>query len=96
MIHPAPVLDPPRRFDLSPPIPLIQTKIDVRIRGGLAVELGVPGQVVVSALLASALPKNRAARRFTRAVLKGVPAARIAEASAALETALREGGLKPS
>jgi hypothetical protein len=37
MIHPAPVLDPLRRFDLPPPLPLVHTKIDVRIHGGLAV-----------------------------------------------------------
>ena len=37
MIHPAPVLDPLRRFDLPPPLSLVHTKIDVRIHGGLAV-----------------------------------------------------------
>jgi hypothetical protein len=36
MITPAPVFDPLRRFDLPPPIPLVHTKIDVRIHGGLA------------------------------------------------------------
>ena len=37
MISPAPVFEPLRRFDLPPPIPLVRTKIDVRICGGLAV-----------------------------------------------------------
>ena len=54
----------------------------------LAAELGVPGQVVVLALLATALPKNRAASRFARAVLKGIAPVRIAEVSAALESLL--------
>jgi hypothetical protein len=50
----------------------------------LAAAFGLPGPVVVLALLANASPKNGAARRFARVVLKGIPAARIAEASAAL------------
>src|SRR6202011_4272321 len=54
----------------------------------LAAELGVPGQVVVLALLATALPKNRAASRFARAFLKGIARLRIAEVSAALESLL--------
>src|SRR6266446_1655714 len=33
----APLLDPLRRFDLPPQIPLVHTKIAVRICGGLAV-----------------------------------------------------------
>jgi hypothetical protein len=53
----------------------------------LAAAFGLPGLAVVLALLAKASPKNRAPRRFARAVLKGMPAARIAEASAALESA---------
>src|SRR5690349_9704576 len=36
-MKPAPLIDPLRRFDLPPPIPLIHTKIEVRIRGGLAI-----------------------------------------------------------
>lgn len=36
MINTAPVVDPLRRFALPSPIPLVHTKIDVRICGGLA------------------------------------------------------------
>ena len=53
----------------------------------LAAELNIPGSVVVLALLAKATPKNRAAQRFARTVLKDITAIRIAETLTALDLA---------